>query len=391
MARHRGLALFGALLAVYAATLALPGRHGATIAPRARRGSSSSRSRIERDGDVAVADQYRDRAARAVSRRSPAARGAAASRTAPGARRPRAAARRGAAARPRTASRRSCRCCARRRWRSRSRSARRSRGGSCPTRGRPARRWPSACRRRCSARPAAIGPEPLGRSAARGRGVLRAARPRGRPAPAAAARASRQPSSSRCCRGSARSWSLAGLVVAAALVRWMLRAGPRAAGDRRRRDRGVLRDRLRQRQRAPVRRHRPAGRRRGPATGATGLARARGARRRAPSRSGATRRSDCSPGRPCSCLRCCAPAAVALAARAPGRRAARPCVTRRSPSTLCALACGAQLAVAVFLVRSLDGAWFPGLHVVGALPLAVPAVRLVAAPRAAGRRSRSRR
>jgi hypothetical protein len=40
--------------------------------------------------------------------------------------------------------------------------------------------------------------------------------------------------------------------------------------------------------------------------------------------------------------------------------------------SLCALACGAQLAVAVVLVRSLEGEWFPGTHVIGALPLAVP-------------------
>jgi hypothetical protein len=40
--------------------------------------------------------------------------------------------------------------------------------------------------------------------------------------------------------------------------------------------------------------------------------------------------------------------------------------------TLCALACGAQLVVATFLARSLEGAWFPGLHLLGVLPLTVP-------------------
>jgi hypothetical protein len=37
---------------------------------------------------------------------------------------------------------------------------------------------------------------------------------------------------------------------------------------------------------------------------------------------------------------------------------------------LCALACGGGLLVAVFLARGIEGRWFPGLHVVGILPLA---------------------
>jgi len=39
-------------------------------------------------------------------------------------------------------------------------------------------------------------------------------------------------------------------------------------------------------------------------------------------------------------------------------------------ATLCALICGAQLLVAAFFARHADGAWFPGLHLAAALPAA---------------------
>jgi hypothetical protein len=39
-------------------------------------------------------------------------------------------------------------------------------------------------------------------------------------------------------------------------------------------------------------------------------------------------------------------------------------------ATLCALLCGAQLLVAAFFARSQDGPWFPGLHLVATLPAA---------------------
>jgi hypothetical protein len=53
-------------------------------------------------------------------------------------------------------------------------------------------------------------------------------------------------------------------------------------------------------------------------------------------------------------------------------------------ATLCALIIGAQLLVAAFFARSEDGAWFPGLHLVAVLPATVPlcAWGLRRAPRA---------
>ena len=53
-----------------------------------------------------------------------------------------------------------------------------------------------------------------------------------------------------------------------------------------------------------------------------------------------------------------------LALAMPGQRDAE------VAATLCALVCGAQLLGAAFLARPQDGAWFPGLHVVAALPFA---------------------
>jgi hypothetical protein len=53
-----------------------------------------------------------------------------------------------------------------------------------------------------------------------------------------------------------------------------------------------------------------------------------------------------------------------LALAVPGQRDAE--VT----ATLCALVCGAQLLVAAFFAQQEDGAWFPGLHLVAVLPLA---------------------
>ena len=58
---------------------------------------------------------------------------------------------------------------------------------------------------------------------------------------------------------------------------------------------------------------------------------------------------------------------------------ARAIPTRRgeqSAASLCALACGAQLVVAAFLMPTMFGFWFPGRHLVAALPLAVPLVAL---------------
>jgi hypothetical protein len=53
-----------------------------------------------------------------------------------------------------------------------------------------------------------------------------------------------------------------------------------------------------------------------------------------------------------------------LALAVPGQRDAE------VAATLCALVCGAQLLGAAFLARSEDGPWFPGLHLVAALPFA---------------------
>jgi len=58
---------------------------------------------------------------------------------------------------------------------------------------------------------------------------------------------------------------------------------------------------------------------------------------------------------------------------------ARAIPTRRSEqaaATLCALVCGTQLLVAAFVMPSMFGFWFPGRHLVAALPLAVPLVGL---------------
>ncbi|HEV2819289.1 MAG TPA: hypothetical protein VGW11_02170 [Solirubrobacteraceae bacterium] len=53
---------------------------------------------------------------------------------------------------------------------------------------------------------------------------------------------------------------------------------------------------------------------------------------------------------------------------------------------LCALACAAQVAMAVFLAATMFGFWFPGRHLVAAFPLAVPLVAwgLRHAPRVGG-------
>jgi hypothetical protein len=53
---------------------------------------------------------------------------------------------------------------------------------------------------------------------------------------------------------------------------------------------------------------------------------------------------------------------------------------------LCALACAAQVLMAVFLAATMFGFWFPGRHLVAALPLAVPLVAwgLRHAPRVGG-------
>ena len=53
-----------------------------------------------------------------------------------------------------------------------------------------------------------------------------------------------------------------------------------------------------------------------------------------------------------------------LALAVPGQRDAE------VAATLCALVCGAQLLVAAFFARSEQGAWFPGLQLVAVLPLA---------------------
>ena len=53
-----------------------------------------------------------------------------------------------------------------------------------------------------------------------------------------------------------------------------------------------------------------------------------------------------------------------LALAVPGQRDAE------VAATLCALVCGAQLLDAAFLARAEHGAWFPGLHLVAALPFA---------------------
>jgi len=56
---------------------------------------------------------------------------------------------------------------------------------------------------------------------------------------------------------------------------------------------------------------------------------------------------------------------------------ARAIPTRRSEqaaAALCALVCGTQLLVAAFVMPTMFGFWFPGLHLVAAMPLAVPLV-----------------
>src|SRR5438270_31422 len=56
---------------------------------------------------------------------------------------------------------------------------------------------------------------------------------------------------------------------------------------------------------------------------------------------------------------------------------ARAIPTRRSEqaaATLCALVCGTQLLVAAFVMPSMFGFWFPGRHLVAALPLSAPPV-----------------
>jgi hypothetical protein len=61
---------------------------------------------------------------------------------------------------------------------------------------------------------------------------------------------------------------------------------------------------------------------------------------------------------------------VRVAAAIPTLRAAE------ATAALCALACAAQLLVATFVAPAMHGAWFPGRHLVPALPLAVPLVAL---------------
>ena len=57
----RLLAMFAALFAAYAATLALPGRHGDERSAREARYLMVATS-LSRDGDLPVADEYRIRA-----------------------------------------------------------------------------------------------------------------------------------------------------------------------------------------------------------------------------------------------------------------------------------------------------------------------------------------
>jgi hypothetical protein len=63
----RGVALFAVLLAAYAATLALPGRHGDDSSAREARYLMVAVS-IQRDGDLAVADEYASHAYREFHR-----------------------------------------------------------------------------------------------------------------------------------------------------------------------------------------------------------------------------------------------------------------------------------------------------------------------------------
>ena len=243
---HCGVALFVGLLAVYAATLALPGGERSA----ARGAVPQVATSLHEDGDLAsptsTATVHREFHAgpRLLepadgSGGCPAHRGAAA--------RARRRHRRLPALRGRDGAR-----------------VRAVRGARAARRARPVGDGRGAGRRAVAARPRRRDggrPGAARRGRARGRGALCAARPRGRPAPAACASPSSRPCCSRSCPGSAWSSSLAGAVIAAALVRWMLRAGPRAAGDRRRRGRGVLGHRVRERPRAAVRGDRAAGRR----------------------------------------------------------------------------------------------------------------------------------
>jgi hypothetical protein len=381
MARHRGLALFGALLAVYAATLALPGRHGDDRSAREARILLVAVS-IERDGDVAVADQYRDRTA---------------ARFHPGRLRLAGPPHLGRLLEPVDlglplvaapllnvdgVALVSLLCAA-------AMALAITLGAALARRVVPDP-WATGAALAVGLSPpmlaaaGAVGPEPLGAALLAGATLcalrVREADPHPplRLALTAAVQLALLPWVS-------AEMAPAGLVVAAVLVLWMLRRGRGlqaiVAGEvvvfsaiayvsvNERLYGGVV----------------PQVAAAGPATGATGLVEHVERIDRA-----VTVWGDSSFG-----LLAWAPVLVLalhallllwrslrdrLAVALPAVRTAEVTVM------LCALACGAQLAVAVFLVRSLEGAWFPGLHVIGALPLAVPlcAWSLRRAPRIGG-------
>ena len=381
MRRRRGPALFAVLLAAYAATLALPGRHAGDRSAREARILLVAVS-LQRDGDLAVADQYRDRTA---------------ARFHAGPLRPAGPPHLGRLLEPVDLA--------------------------LPALAAPllgldgvalvsllcagamalamtlaagiARRvvpdpWATGAALAVGLSPpvlaaaGAVGPEPLGAALLAGAALcalrVREADPHPplRLALAAAIQLALLPWFS-------AELSPAGIVVAAALVRWMLRRGRGLhaivaaetvvfsavayASVNERLFGGLL----------------PQVAAAGPATGATGLAQHL-------ERAGrlATLWVDTSFG-----LLAWAPVLVlALHALLLLRRSRRERLAMALPDvraaeiavTLCALACGAQILVAVFLVRSLKGGWFPGLHVVGVLPLAVPlcAWSLRRAPRIGG-------
>jgi hypothetical protein len=363
----RGLALFGALLAAYSATLALPGRHGDDRSAREARILLVAVS-LERDGDLTVADQYRERAA---------------ARFHAGTLRPAGPPHLGRLLEPVDlglplvaapllafdgVALVSLLCAVAMALAMTLSAALARRVVPDP--------WATGAALLVGLSPpvlgaaTAIGPEPLGAALLAGAALcalrVREAEPHPplRLALAAAGMLALLPWIS-------AELTLAGLVVAAALVRWMLRRGRGlqaiVAGEavvfsaiayvsvNERLYGGLV----------------PQVAASGPSTGASGLAEHLERLDRL-----ALVFVDTSSG-----LLAWAPVLVLVAhallllwrSRRDRLAVALPEVRPAEVTvTLCALALGAQLAVAVVLVRSLEGAWFPGMHMVGALVFAVP-------------------
>ena len=361
----RLVALFVLLFAAYAATLALPGRGSDDRSAREARYLMVATS-LHEDGDLAVADEYRDRAYREFHRgvlRPPSEPHAGRLLEGVGIGLPLLAAPLlGLGGVTAVAL-----LCAAAMALAMTLGAV-SRGGSSPTRGRPARRSPSGCRRRRSARPRRSGPSRWARRCSRARRSVRCAS------------ATRTPTR-RCWLAIVAAvqlavlpWLnaelvLAGLVVLAAIVRWMMGAGRRLQGlvaaeivvfsaivyvsVNERLFGGIV----------------PRVVQGGPATGADGVL----------EHLERVTRLVTLWGDPASGLLAWAPVLALgflalwllwrsrherLALAMPGQRDAE------VAATLCALVCGAQLLDAAFLARAEAGAWFPGLHLVAALPFA---------------------